>query len=104
MRGWQMNPIEQVAAGDWETWLDQNDGILLDVREPNEWAQGMLPESLAVSLAFLPGSLSRFDVDRPILVVCRSGNRSMMAAGFLQRNGYRAANLKGGLIAIGLAT
>jgi rhodanese-related sulfurtransferase len=102
--GWKANNVEQVVAHDWETWIEENDGVVLDVREPNEWAQGMLPESMTISLAFLPASLNRFDRDRPILVVCRSGNRSMMAANFLQRNGYRAANMTGGLVAIGLAT
>lgn len=97
------NSIEQVAAANWQTWVEENNGLLLDVREPNEWAQGMLPDSVQISLAFLPARLGELESDRPILVVCRAGNRSMVAAQFLNRNGYQAANLAGGLTSIGLA-
>lgn len=96
--------IEQVPASNWQTWIEDNDAALLDVREPMEWAMGTLPNSETVSLSFLPGSLGRLDPNRPILVVCRAGNRSQLAAQFLQRNGFKqAANLAGGLTSIGLA-
>ncbi len=95
--------IEQVPATNWQTWIEQNDGVLLDVREPKEWAMGTLPESVMISLSFLPGSLGQVERERRILVVCRAGNRSLLAPQFLQRNGYNAANLYGGLTSIGLA-
>jgi rhodanese-related sulfurtransferase len=100
-----MQTIEQVPAADWQQWVADNDGgVLLDVREPMEWARGTLPGSTKISLSFLPASLSQFDPDQPILVVCRAGNRSQVAAQFLQRNGYpKVANLAGGLTSIGLA-
>ena len=100
----QTDTIEQVAARDWQAWLQENDGIILDVREPMEWAQGTLPDSTMISLSFLPGSLGKLNKDRPTLVVCRAGNRSQLAAQFLQRNGFKnAANLNGGLMSIGNA-
>ena len=96
--------VEQVTARNWQAWLEENDGIILDVREPMEWAQGILPDSTTISLSFLPGSLGKLDKERPVLVVCRAGNRSQLAAQFLQRNGFRnAANLNGGLMSIGNA-
>jgi rhodanese-related sulfurtransferase len=96
--------IEQVPATNWQAWIEENDGVLLDVREPAEWAGGTLPESIKISLALLPGSLGQLDPERPLLVVCRAGNRSLVAAQFLQRNGFaNAANLYGGLTSIGLA-
>ena len=99
-----MSAIEQVPAADWQAWIQEHDGVLLDVREPMEWARGTLPGSTTISLSFLPGSLGELDQDRPVLVVCRAGNRSMLAAQFLQRNGFKnAANLFGGLTSIGLA-
>lgn len=99
-----MSTIEQVPAAEWQTWIEENDGVLLDVREPNEWAGGTLPDSTTISLSFLPGSLGELDPDRPVLVICRAGNRSLVAAQFLQRNGFKhAANLFGGLTSIGLA-
>ncbi len=98
-----MPNIEQVPAANWQEWVDANDGVLLDVREPQEWAMGTLPNSVRISLALLPMSLSKIDKDRPVLVVCRAGNRSLLAAQFLQRNGFDAANMYGGLTSIGLA-
>ena len=96
--------IEQVPAAAWQTWTDDNNAVILDVREPAEWATGTLPDSVKISLAFLPASLGQLDPDRPVLVVCRAGNRSLVAAQFLQRNGFKsAANLYGGLTSIGLA-
>ncbi|MDJ0954029.1 MAG: rhodanese-like domain-containing protein [Acidimicrobiia bacterium] len=99
----QMPNIEQVPAAQWQSWVQENDGVLLDVREPQEWAMGTLPDSVTISLSFLPVSLGQIDKDRPVLVVCRAGNRSLLAAQFLQRNGFDAANMHGGLTAIGLA-
>lgn len=96
--------IEQVPAALWQTWVEENDGVLLDVREPSEWAQGKLPDSKTISLALLPASLGQLDPGQSILVVCRAGNRSQVAALFLQRNGFESvANLSGGLTSIGLA-
>lgn len=100
----QTNSIEQVPAPQWKKWVEENDGVLLDVREPMEWARGTLPDSTMISLSYLPASLGQLDSDRPILVVCRAGNRSQLAAQFLQRNGFpQTANLAGGLTSIGLA-
>ncbi len=100
----QMSAIEQVPATDWQTWISKNNGVVLDVREPVEWSRGMLPDSTKISLGFLPGSLGQLDPDTPVLVVCRAGNRSMLAAQFLRRNGFKnAANMFGGLTSIGLA-
>ena len=98
------NPIEQVPASGWQEWKDRTGGLVLDVREPLEWAAGTLPDSTTISLSFLPTSLGRLDPDEPVLVVCRAGNRSQVAAQFLVRNGFSdVANLAGGLTQIGLA-
>ncbi|MDJ0923892.1 MAG: rhodanese-like domain-containing protein [Acidimicrobiia bacterium] len=99
-----MSTIEQVPAHRWQEWKDRTGGTLLDVREPMEWAMGTLPESTTISMSFLPASLGRLDPDTPVLVVCRAGNRSQVAAQFLVRNGFTdVANLAGGLTKIGLA-
>lgn len=98
-----VSTIEQVPAPEWKQWATDNNAVVLDVREPTEWAMGTLPDSVKISLAFLPASLDQLDRDTPVLVVCRAGNRSLVAAQFLQRNGFNAANMFGGLTSIGLA-
>lgn len=96
--------IPQVSAPEWKTWVDDNDAVVLDVREPMEWARGTLEGSQKIQLATLPSALGSLDTNKPILVVCRSGNRSQHAAKFLKAQGFEnVANLTGGLRALGMA-
>jgi rhodanese-related sulfurtransferase len=96
--------VEQVPAGAWKHWVDTNEAMVLDVREPMEWAAtGVLPNSERISLGSLSSLLHRLDRDTPILAVCRSGNRSQSAAQMLVQAGFRrVANLSGGLVALGV--
>lgn len=95
--------VEQVPASDWQKWIEDNEGVLLDVREPYEWAQGTLPGARRLRMGEVPGELESLDPDQAILVVCRSGNRSNQVAAFLKMRGYdQAANLAGGMVALGL--
>lgn len=96
--------VELVAAKDWQRWSTQNNALIIDVREPTEWAEGTLPSSTLIALGSLPGRIDDLDREQPILMVCRTAQRSGMAAQFLVRNGFhRVANLMGGLVALGLA-
>ena len=96
------NRIEQVHGSAWETWLKEHNGVLLDVRNPDEWARGTLPKVNKISLNELPANLGRLDKSRPVLVICHSGSRSQRAARFLTGQGFsKVANLNGGMKAIG---
>ncbi len=78
--------------------------MIIDVREPFEWAMGTLPNSILIRLGALSERLDELDHDRAILFVCRSGNRSGVAAEYLVRRGFAVvANLTGGLIDLGMA-
>jgi rhodanese-related sulfurtransferase len=95
--------IESVTSTEWETWLSDNDGAVLDVREPYEWEQGLLPDSIQISMGEIPARMSELDTTRAYLVVCRVGGRSQQVAAYLAMNGYeRVANLTGGMKALGL--
>ena len=96
--------IPQVPAREWETWVSDNDAVVIDVREPHEWAQGTLRGAKKSQLTQLPTALGRLDNQQAILLVCRSGNRSQHAARFLSDQGFaNVANLSGGMRALGLA-
>jgi rhodanese-related sulfurtransferase len=98
-----MSPIEQVPAPEWQTWLAANDGLLLDVREPDEWALGTLPEAVMISMGEIPNRLEDLGGRDGVLVVCRSGARSQQVAVYLSMNGLtNVANLAGGMKALGL--
>lgn len=97
-----MNTFARVPASSWESWVEENDGAVLDVREPNEWQLGTLPRALLISQGQLIERIEELPKDRPILCVCRSGGRSANVAAFLAFNGYEAANMAGGMKALGM--
>lgn len=95
--------IEQVRASEWESWVAGNRAIVLDVREAREWAAGTLPGSVLVSMSEIVERIGELPTDRPILCVCRSGNRSQQVAAYLTMSGFDdVANLSGGMKALGL--
>jgi len=94
--------IAQVPAADWESWVDRNDATILDVREPNEWGQGTLPGAMLISQGEIVDRIEEIPKDRPVLCVCRSGGRSTNVAAFLAFNDYEAANMAGGMKALGM--
>ena len=73
----------------------------LDVREASEFhgPLGHLRGSSWIPLGELGDRLPELPVDRPLLVVCRSGRRSAAACRLLREAGREATNLAGGMIA-----
>lgn len=75
-----------------------DDAVLLDVREPEEWAAGHAPGAVHIPLGDLPsrvGDLPR--TDGPLAVTCRGGGRSSQAVAWLVSQGVDAVNLDGGM-------
>lgn len=96
---------DNVPATQWQQWSAENGAVILDVREPMEWALGTLPDSMKMSMRDIPGRIHELDKNTPVLVVCRSGNRSAQVASYLSFNGYqKVANMTGGLAALGMRT
>lgn len=82
-------------------------GLLLDVRERAEFATGHAPGAVNLPLSELGAGVDQLDTVRPVAVICRSGNRSAMAAQYLRDLGVEAVNVAGGMAAwqaSGLAT
>jgi len=102
---------EAVAAGD----VDEVDAVtlstrlasdsppyLLDVREPWEWAVSNLADRGArlIPLGELDERLGEIPRDQAVVVVCRTGQRSMQAALRMVETGFvQVSNLKGGMVA-----
>ncbi|MFF2810943.1 rhodanese-like domain-containing protein [Streptomyces sp. NPDC058000] len=61
---------------------------LIDVRNPAEYAAGALPGARNIPLAALLDRLDELDPARPVVLYCRSGNRSMIAAALLEAQGF----------------
>ena len=78
--------------------------VLLDVREPWELAIAHLSHTLDIPMNELPDRLQEIPRDRPVVVMCRSGARSLQVAHFLEQQQFSpVANLAGGILAWGEA-
>jgi hydroxyacylglutathione hydrolase len=76
------------------------DAVILDVREPAEFAQGHLPGAINLPQADLASRLAEIPRDRPLIVVCEVGGRSYRAAQFLAQMGVdQVMSLQGGTAA-----
>lgn len=75
--------------------VERDGAVLLDVREPDEWAAGHAPGAHHVPLGRL--SPAALPAGRPVVAVCRSGNRSAKAADTLAAAGIPVHNLAGGM-------
>jgi adenylyltransferase/sulfurtransferase len=76
-----------------------DDFVLVDVREPEEYAIGRIPGSRLIPLRTVPERLHELSSADDIVVHCRSGVRSGQAVEFMKQAGYRKVkNLVGGIL------
>ena len=74
--------------------------LLVDVRNPDEFAQARIPGSVLMPLPFFANRVVELPTDRRIMLVCRSGDRSTTATAYLLSRGFdEVANVAGGIIA-----
>lgn len=72
---------------------------LVDVREPDEYAEGHVPGAVLVPLATVADRVDELRGDGDLYVICRSGGRSMRACEILQDDDIEAVNVAGGTLA-----
>lgn len=72
--------------------------LVIDVREPQEYAQGHIQHARLMPLSQLRSRVGELPKDRPIVCVCLSGSRSAAATRQLRALGYSARNLTGGML------
>ncbi len=93
--------IVSVSAQEFEKEIKADSVQLLDVRTPQEYAEGHIDGALNINVQsedFQKMAEKDLSKDATILVYCRSGRRSMDAAEILTKLGYKVVNLKGGII------
>jgi molybdopterin/thiamine biosynthesis adenylyltransferase/rhodanese-related sulfurtransferase/molybdopterin converting factor small subunit len=89
-----IDPVEVKAK------IDRGDKFtLIDVREPHEYQICSIPTAKLIPLGQLPQHLDELDRDIEIVAHCKSGMRSARAVDLLQKAGFRARNMKGGILA-----
>ncbi|MFK3587932.1 rhodanese-like domain-containing protein [Lactobacillus sp. 23-2] len=71
---------------------------LIDVREEDEYAAGHIPASINIPLSKIESAQGEItDLDTPLFVYCRSGNRSGQAVAWLKQAGYSKVKNIGGI-------
>jgi rhodanese-related sulfurtransferase len=79
--------------------------LLMDVREPDETALGIIPDAITIPRGVLERDIARIfggrvsdeDLDRPIVVYCAGGSRSLLAGQTLKEMGFtKPVSLRGG--------
>lgn len=71
---------------------------LIDVRQPEEYVRQHLPGSLTIPLSDLISENAVIDKDKPTLVYCSGGERSLAAAQWMANNGFRdIRHIEGGI-------
>jgi rhodanese-related sulfurtransferase len=72
--------------------------FILDVRQPEEWAQFHIPGATLIPLGDLPSRLNEVPKDREVVVVCRTGRRSAQGRDILLNAGYnQVTSMAGGV-------
>lgn len=80
--------------------MNREDAVVLDVRETSEWSTGHINGARHITLGQLDSRVSELEKfkERPIIVVCASGNRSSSACGNLKKHGFdKVYSLSGGV-------
>lgn len=94
--------IRQVGPQEAVRLFNHEDALVLDVREDSEWRDGHIPKAKHIPLRQLKDRVKDLEKykDKPIVAVCRTGNRSGHACGLLRRAGFeKIHNLAGGMVA-----
>ena len=92
---------QQINTNEAVRLLNRDDTVVVDVREDNEVSTGMISGAKHIPLASLSQQLSQLNKskDKPILIYCRSGNRSGTACQKLSQEGFSDVyNLAGGIM------
>lgn len=93
--------MKHISVQELSVWLDDKtteQPVLLDVREPAEFAICHLAQAELMPMRTVPAHLDDLDQDAPIVCICHLGGRSAQVATFLEQQGFtNVINLTGGM-------
>jgi rhodanese-related sulfurtransferase len=92
--------IQSISTNDLKERLSQGEKLtIIDVREPDEVAAGMISGAIHIPLGDIPSRYNEIQQQDDIILVCRSGKRSQKAYEFLEAQGYKNLfNMDGGML------
>jgi len=100
-KGWILANFQSIDAKQAIVLLENDNNItLLDVRTIVEYKEGHLRDATLIPVQALLDNLDMLKKEKKkkILVYCRTGSRSVTASRILEKNGFTAINIKGGII------
>lgn len=80
--------VAKISSDELRQELKGGSVMLIDVREPSEFATGHVPGAINVPVGSLTQAAPRLDHDAEIIVICQSGHRSVRAAKWLLKAGF----------------
>jgi rhodanese-related sulfurtransferase len=94
-----MGDIQVITTDELQTKLEAGEKLeLIDVRENEEVAGGMVPGSKHIRMMDIPNHVAEFDKEKEYIFICRSGARSENVCYYLQDQGYKVRNMIGGML------
>ena len=95
---------KEIEASDLNSMMATSKVVLVDVRNDDEVARGIIPGATHLPLALLPVKYESLSGDDALVFYCHSGMRSAQAAAFIANKGRtNVFNLRGGVLAWGEA-
>lgn len=94
-----MEEIKTITPEDLQKKLEAGEKLeLVDVRENEEVAAGMIPGAKHIRMGDIPANLDYFDKNKEYIFICRSSGRSANVCYYLQDQGYKVRNMVGGML------
>ncbi|MGG0717398.1 rhodanese-like domain-containing protein [Robertmurraya massiliosenegalensis] len=94
-----MESIKTITTEELEEKIENGEDLLLiDVREDEEVAQGIIEGAKHIPMGQIPNHLDELDKDKEYIFICRSGRRSENVCHYLQDQGYKVRNMVGGML------
>lgn len=91
--------MKEITAEQLQERLDKGETFhLIDVREADEVAEGIIPGAVHIPLGEVAERVEELDQSKAYIIICRSGGRSGKATEFLEAQGYDATNMVGGML------
>ena len=93
----KLSGVKTISADEYLQ-MRQQPHTLLDVRQPGEWQSGHAKVAMHIPLGEVSKRMSEIEKDKPVVVICASGNRFAMAATALAKSGFATVyNFSGGM-------
>lgn len=91
--------VKEITPDELKDLLDKGETLnIVDVREDEEVAEGMIPEAVHIRMGDIPEKLEFFNKNEEYIFVCRSGRRSENVCLYLQEQGINSTNMVGGML------